>query len=59
MQMMKAENDGSSLPPLTSWVADRDHAVFANEFIQGVGMSWNGRGTYQEWMRKKGDETAG
>jgi hypothetical protein len=30
----------------------------ADELIQVVGMSWDGRGTYQEWMRQKDDETA-
>ncbi|HEY5620673.1 MAG TPA: hypothetical protein VIK88_03370 [Candidatus Bathyarchaeia archaeon] len=37
----------------------RDRAVFADEFIQVVGMSWDGRVAYQEWMRQKDDETAG
>jgi len=39
-------------------VLDRDRAVFADELIQVVGMSWDGRGSYQEWMRQKDDETA-
>ena len=38
---------------------DRDRAVFGDELIQVVGMSWDGRGAYQEWMRQKDDETAG
>jgi len=37
----------------------RDRAVLADEFIQVEGMSWDGRGAYQEWMRQKDDETAG
>jgi two-component system OmpR family response regulator len=37
---------------------DRDRVVFADEFIQVVGMSWDGRGAYQEWMHQKDDETA-
>ena len=37
---------------------DCDRAVFADELIQVVGMSWDGRGAYQEWMRQKDDETA-
>ena len=38
---------------------DCDRAVFADELIQVVGMSWDGRGASQEWMRQKDDETAG
>ena len=38
---------------------DRDRAVFADDLIQVVGMSWDGRGASQEWMRQKDDETAG
>jgi hypothetical protein len=37
---------------------DRDRAVFADQLIQVVGMSWDGRGAYQEGMRQKDDETA-
>jgi len=31
---------------------------FADQLIQVVGMSWDGRGAYQEGMRQKDDETA-
>jgi len=31
---------------------------FADELIQVVGMSWDGRGAYEEWMHQKDDETA-
>ena len=37
---------------------DCDRAVFADELIQVVGMSWDGRGASQEWMRQKDDEPA-
>jgi len=37
----------------------RDRAVFVDELIQVVGMSWDGRGAYEEWMHQKDDETAG
>ena len=39
-------------------LVDRDRAVFADQLIQVVGMSWDGRGAYQEGMRQKDDETA-
>jgi two-component system, OmpR family, response regulator len=42
--------------PFLHWhdgLLDRDRAVFADELIQAVGMSWNGQCTYQEWIARK------